>query len=160
MNKIIHSLADKVIKKMCISISSDDHLSDWYLRKWNIEAKNIANRLSAPTLHGGIYSKVKSLENLKVDKQSTALNIGPETGFEVFLLAELSNKVIICDPDEDNLELLKEIAKKYQTETSTPAIKKTIFLPFPQESLTGRGMVVYNTQILSDFVVSAKFQSK
>lgn len=130
MNKIIFSLADTVLEKMSFSISSEHHLSDLYFRKWNIESKNIIDCLSASGLHGGIYSKVRSLANLKVNKHLTVLNIGPETGFETFLLVELFNKVLVCDPDEDNLKLLEEIAKRYQTEKGVLANKRITFLPF------------------------------
>lgn len=130
MNKMISSdFVEKITKKMSEAIISDNHLSKEYLKKWNIAPQDIVNQLSSAGLHGGIYSKVKSLNNLKIDENLTVLNIGPETGFEVFLLAELFGRVIVCDPDEDNLILLKKIACAYQTEAGIPASEKITFLP-------------------------------
>jgi len=140
MNKNITKLGDKVLQKMSAVIVSDKKLTDMYFNKWNINGNDIVNQLSSVNLHGGTYSKNMSLKNIKFDFGSSILNIGPETGYEVFLLAELFANVHVCDPDEDNLALLKRISKKYYTEVGTRASDKTTFLPYGinnKQTITG-----------------------
>ncbi|MFZ2153151.1 MAG: hypothetical protein WAV41_03785 [Microgenomates group bacterium] len=83
-----------------------------YFDKWGIRPENLITRLSDTNFHGGIESKIISIHNLPSKKYSTTLDIGPETGIEIFLLSEISAHLQVADPDEDNLILLKSITDK------------------------------------------------
>lgn len=104
----------KILKKIKDVLTKHPHINEAYKRKWNIELPEVIQKLSSMDFHGGAHSKVISLKNMGYDQNLSVLNIGPETGFEVFLLAEVFGKVIVCDPDEDNLSLLKEMVKYYE----------------------------------------------
>ncbi len=119
-----------VIKKLSIVINSKADISNSFYNKWGIHGKDIITKLNDKGLHGGLYSKVKSIKNALKHKQhgSKVLNIGPETGVELFLLLELGLEIDVCEPDIENLRLLKLISKNYITEDGKIAYKNMNFL--------------------------------
>lgn len=123
-------LAKIVLNKISSILISNKDLGDQYFHKWGIRPIDFCSKISSPLFHGGIGSKIKSIKNILHFQTDSVLNIGPETGFEAFYLSEIYPNVIICDPDEDNLLLLKTIADNYRLENGSFASSKMIFFPY------------------------------
>lgn len=120
---------DNVLKKVANVISSNPKIANRFLKKWGIQSDQIEHKLGDQGLHGGVYSKIKSINNIKrsILQDSKILDIGPETGIEVFLLSEFGADVWVCEPDVDNLKLLKSISKKYVTSAGKVAFRQLHF---------------------------------
>lgn len=130
---MIENIDKLVISKMKKILSTNPSLAQRFFNKWSITIDNIDTQLSDYGLHGGTWSKKKSLENLNLKGSEKILNIGPEIGTEVFMLAELAantSDVHILDPDSTSLTLLKDISKLYITESNIQANKILKFFAY------------------------------
>ena len=102
-----------VVDKLQTILNENDNISTLFFNKWGVDKKSFKLKITNPLTHGGYISKSISINNIEVDKDTTVLDIGPEMGLEVFMLSESAKKIIVCDPDQDNLMLIKLIAEKY-----------------------------------------------
>ncbi|OGD81328.1 hypothetical protein A2572_02295 [Candidatus Collierbacteria bacterium RIFOXYD1_FULL_40_9] len=102
-----------VVEKIYNVLSEDHVLANEFYQKWGVSLADFKRKITDPLTHGGYVSKLKSIENLEIRKETSVLDIGPEMGLEVFMLAELTDKVTVCDPDVSNLKLISDIARKY-----------------------------------------------
>lgn len=105
INTIIDNIYQILVKNKKISY--------YFYDKWGIKINEFKKKIIDPTTHGGYVSKKISISNLDINKKTKILDIGPEMGLEIFLLSELSDDITVCDPDKDNLILLKKITDKY-----------------------------------------------
>lgn len=120
---MIEKLDEIVVKKLKIIIENDINLANRLYKRWGVTTKDIESKLNDYGLHGGVWSKKKSIENLSMKGDEKVLNIGPEIGTETLMLAEISNNVSVTDPDKDSLSLLRDISKNYVTERNVIADK-------------------------------------
>lgn len=102
-----------VVDKLCNILENSPDLSKKFYFKWGVDGKNFRRKITDPLTHGGYISKMTSLNNLNLSGVNKILDIGPEMGLEVFMLSEIASSVVVCDPDQSNLDLIREIANHY-----------------------------------------------
>jgi len=84
--------------------------------------------------YGGYEVRRRLIECVEIRPGDFVLDIGPETGMECFLLAEVYHKVLVAEPDATTLYLLKGIAEYYYTDDGRKAsevldIQRTGIIP-------------------------------
>jgi hypothetical protein len=105
---------NNIIHKIHKILINDPPLAKDYYLKWGIDLKDFENKINDPLIHGGYISKMISVNNLDCPKDIVILDIGPEMGLEVFMLAEFAKRIVVCDPDKENLDLIGMLVKKYR----------------------------------------------
>jgi hypothetical protein len=123
-NDILHSVPEKIAD---VLIDNEKIGNDFY-KRWGIPPNQYVAKIRSNELHGGFESKLKSISNLVVHPNMTIMNIGPEMGIESFMMAELADKVYVCDPDSTILKLVNDIACQYICENGEKSSKKMEFL--------------------------------
>lgn len=71
--------------------------------------------------YGGYEVHRRLIECVEIQPGDCVLDIGPETGTECFLLAEVYNKVLVAEPDAITPHLLRGIAEYYYTDDGRKA---------------------------------------
>ena len=127
---MIENLDKLVLRKLKDILYVNDILAERFFKKWGVTREDISFQLNDFGLHGGLWSKNKSIENLSLDGNEKVLNIGPEIGTESLMLAEIFSNVHVADPDIVSLSLLKDISKKYTIESGISAHKVIKFLNY------------------------------
>jgi len=84
--------------------------------------------------YGGYEVRRRLIECVEIRPGDCVLDIGPETGMECFLLAEVYRKVLVAEPDATTPYLLKGIAEYYYTDDGRKAsevldIQRTGIIP-------------------------------
>jgi len=119
-----------VVNKMYEILLNDPILADNFYRKWGVRVSEFRQKITNPLTHGGYMSKITSINNLSIGKDTNLLDIGPEMGLEVFMFSEITDKIVVCDPDVSNLELIESIAKKYKNNSGVCVSSHMEFKPF------------------------------
>ncbi len=104
------------IDKLCNVFDNNPGLSQKFYLKWGVDKKDFKRKIYNPLTHGGYMSKLISLNNLNLSEINSVLDIGPEMGLEVFMLSEFAKSITVCDPDQSNLDLIREMASHYINE--------------------------------------------
>lgn len=100
-------------RKFLLAVLADGKIYREYCKKFRVEDISDLRRLS---YFGGYYLYSKIIKAIPVNPNDCVLDIGPWTGMECFMLAELYNKVIVAEPDAAIAGLLGSIAEHYYTE--------------------------------------------
>lgn len=84
--------------------------------------------------YGGYEVRRRLIECVEIRPGDCVLDIGPETGMECFLLAEVYRKVLVAEPDNTTPHLLRGIAEHYYTDDGRKAsdvldIQRTGIIP-------------------------------
>jgi len=80
--------------------------------------KQVREKLS---YYGGYQARRRLIESIPIRADDYVLDIGPETGMECFLLAEVYKRVAVAEPDAETYNLLRGIAAHYITEDGRKA---------------------------------------
>jgi hypothetical protein len=122
--------ASTCIDKLQSILKNNARIEERYFAKWGINGQNLDKVLKDENFHGGVSSKEISINNLNIKSTDKVLDIGPETGLEIFLLGEITPNITVFDPDEDNMSLLQDICSEYVTERGIKLGENTSFLPY------------------------------
>jgi len=118
----------RFIEKLLLAIAGNKELWKAYLERFlrsgssgeiSNKASEIADFLTSA--YGGYALRRKLIESVPINPNDCVLDIGPDTGVESFLLAEVYNRVLVAEPDATIPGLLREIAKYYRTEDGRKA---------------------------------------
>ncbi len=130
----------KFFEKFLQALSEDNELAKAYFERFGVvcEEKSseeiVCQIIDKLSYYGGYEIRCKLIESIQVKPEDCVLDIGPETGMECFLLAEVYHKVLVAEPDTTTPSLLRGIAKHYLTEDGRKAsdvldIRRTGIIP-------------------------------
>lgn len=108
-----------VMKNEKLAVAYCERFGIVYFEKtWEEIWLQFVNKLSN---YGGYNVRRKLIECVEIRPGECVLDIGPETGMEVFLLAEVYHKVLVAEPDSTTPYLLRGIANFYYTDDGRKA---------------------------------------
>ena len=108
--------------KFLMAIVENDELANAYFERFGIACFEktpeeiwwqLVDKLSN---YGGYEVRRRLIECVEIRPGDCVLDIGPETGMECFLLAEVYHKVLVAEPDAITPHLLRGIAEYYYTD--------------------------------------------